>query len=201
MMHVFLFLFAEGFNVKNHPLHDLIGHRNGFQNHGLHLLRDILDSAKNFSQINHDEERVVEDDDDHHGGDDGETGQNVCGSELHASGERMRLDPTGSPVAVQFRNFLLMVLPLLHAVWLLPRRACVAAMTLYQATISPDHGPLRHLYSYGYCRHDPTCSDYGKEAVTKRGVIIGGALLIKRLLTCHPWKKPDERRIMKIVHR
>ena len=39
------------------------------------------------------------------------------------------------------------------------------------------------------CRILPSCSDYACEAITKKGVIKGGALAIKRLTKCHPWGK------------
>ncbi len=39
------------------------------------------------------------------------------------------------------------------------------------------------------CRFLPSCSDYACEAITKKGVIKGGALAIKRLTKCHPWGK------------
>lgn len=37
------------------------------------------------------------------------------------------------------------------------------------------------------CRFNPTCSQYGKEALKKHGVFKGGWLTIKRIFKCHPW--------------
>ena len=37
------------------------------------------------------------------------------------------------------------------------------------------------------CRHTPTCSSYGIEALQKHGPIKGLWLTIKRVLSCHPW--------------
>ena len=37
------------------------------------------------------------------------------------------------------------------------------------------------------CRYQPTCSAYALEALEKRGAIVGGFLIVKRLLKCHPW--------------
>ncbi|OIO54693.1 hypothetical protein AUJ46_02625 [Candidatus Peregrinibacteria bacterium CG1_02_54_53] len=88
----------------------------------------------------------------------------------------------------------------LVVVWLLPRTILITAITAYQQTLSPDHGPLKHLWQYGYCRHAPTCSEYGKQIIGERGAIIGGLLTLKRLLTCHPWRKPDPQRIMRVSH-
>jgi len=89
----------------------------------------------------------------------------------------------------------------LFFLWLLPRRTAAMLITFYQRTLSPDHGPLRHLYRYGYCRHEPTCSEYGKKIILERGAIIGGLLTAKRLLSCHPWRKPSAERIMRASHR
>lgn len=82
----------------------------------------------------------------------------------------------------------------------MPATLMIALITLYQRTLSPDHGPLRHLYPYGYCRHSPTCSAYTKQQIARRGAFIGSLLGIQRVLTCVPWRKPSERRIMEITH-
>ena len=37
------------------------------------------------------------------------------------------------------------------------------------------------------CRHIPTCSNYGIEAINTYGVIKGSYLTIKRILRCNPW--------------
>lgn len=76
-----------------------------------------------------------------------------------------------------------------------PRRIFLGLIALYQSTLSPDHGPLRHLYPYGYCRHHPTCSEFGRQVITQHGVILGMPRLMRRVVSCHPWKKPDEQAI------
>ncbi|WP_082624661.1 membrane protein insertion efficiency factor YidD [Psychrobacter sp. P11G3] len=48
----------------------------------------------------------------------------------------------------------------------------------YQKIISPII-PAR-------CRYYPTCSNYGKQALTWHGTRKGGWLLLKRLSRCHP---------------
>lgn len=58
---------------------------------------------------------------------------------------------------------------------------------LYQHTLSFDHGPLRGLYPYGYCRFHPTCSQYAYEAIDKYGSIKGTYLAIQRIGRCNPW--------------
>jgi putative membrane protein insertion efficiency factor len=43
--------------------------------------------------------------------------------------------------------------------------------------------PLKRTPS---CRFLPTCSEYAIKAVKKRGVVIGGALAMWRILRCNP---------------
>ncbi len=50
---------------------------------------------------------------------------------------------------------------------------------IYQAMISP--------YIPSTCRYSPTCSHYAIEALEVHGVLKGGILAIKRILSCHPW--------------
>lgn len=37
------------------------------------------------------------------------------------------------------------------------------------------------------CRYYPTCSEYGRQALSWHGVWHGGALTLKRIGRCHPW--------------
>lgn len=59
---------------------------------------------------------------------------------------------------------------------------------------------LKHLLIYlikGYqkipgsfhqsCRHIPTCSNYGMEAINEYGSLKGSFLTIKRIMKCNPW--------------
>jgi uncharacterized protein len=50
---------------------------------------------------------------------------------------------------------------------------------LYRAVLSPlKRGPS--------CRFLPTCSEYAITAVKQRGIIVGAALALWRILRCHP---------------
>ncbi len=37
------------------------------------------------------------------------------------------------------------------------------------------------------CRYEPTCSGYAQQALKKHGIIKGGFLALKRIISCHPW--------------
>ncbi len=63
----------------------------------------------------------------------------------------------------------------------------VALITLYQKTISPDHGFLKPLYPHGYCKYYPTCSEYTKQSIVRHGVIRGGIIGFWRIMRCNPW--------------
>lgn len=90
---------------------------------------------------------------------------------------------------------------LLRHILRLPRNAIASLITLYQRTLSPDHGPLRHLFPYGYCRHSPTCSQYAKDQILTRGAVVGSFFSLKRLLTCHPWKKLSDAKLRELAAR
>lgn len=69
------------------------------------------------------------------------------------------------------------------------QRAVLAVIRFYQRTLSPDHGLFKYRYPAGYCRFQPTCSDYSYQAIEKYGVICGGAKAFWRILRCNPWNK------------
>jgi putative membrane protein insertion efficiency factor len=52
---------------------------------------------------------------------------------------------------------------------------------IYQWFLSPFLGSS--------CRFNPTCSQYGIEAIKKYGPFKGGWLTLKRIGRCHPWGK------------
>lgn len=59
------------------------------------------------------------------------------------------------------------------------KRIVLTGITCYQRWVSPLRPPS--------CRFLPTCSQYGREAVERYGVLRGGLLTLWRLLRCHPW--------------
>jgi putative membrane protein insertion efficiency factor len=62
---------------------------------------------------------------------------------------------------------------------MLPRNAGRGLIWLYRHTLSP-------LVGYN-CRHLPTCSVYGDEAIARFGLWAGGWMTLARLLRCQPW--------------
>ena len=60
------------------------------------------------------------------------------------------------------------------------KKIFVFTIVLYQRLVSP--------YLPQSCRFQPTCSEYAKEAIEKRGIIEGSKLASKRLMKCHPIK-------------
>jgi hypothetical protein len=61
----------------------------------------------------------------------------------------------------------------------LPRDLGRALIWAYRHTLSP-------LVGYN-CRHLPTCSVYGDEAIARFGLWAGGWMTLARLLRCHPF--------------
>lgn len=58
------------------------------------------------------------------------------------------------------------------------KRMALALIRLYQRWVSPGLPPA--------CRYQPTCSNYGYEAIERYGLLRGGWLALRRLLRCHP---------------
>ena len=57
----------------------------------------------------------------------------------------------------------------------------ILIIKFYQLAISP--------YLPARCRYNPTCSHYSIEALKKHGLFFGSYLMVKRILSCHPWGK------------
>jgi len=55
----------------------------------------------------------------------------------------------------------------------------VSFIRIYKVTMSPFVGNA--------CRYEPSCSQYGIEAIQKHGALKGTWLTTKRVCSCHPW--------------
>ncbi len=69
--------------------------------------------------------------------------------------------------------------PLFDAAAKAPRRAGRALIAVYRYGLSP-------LIGYE-CRHLPTCSAYGDDAIDRFGLWAGGWMTLGRLCRCHPF--------------
>ena len=61
-------------------------------------------------------------------------------------------------------------------------RAALAALTVYQATLSPLLGHIGVQ-----CRFRPTCSHYAVAAVREDGALVGSLRAVGRVMRCGPW--------------
>jgi putative membrane protein insertion efficiency factor len=61
---------------------------------------------------------------------------------------------------------------------------CIRLIEFYQKYLSFDTGLLAVLAPGGACKFRPTCSEYTKQRIKELGVIKGGWLGIKRILSC-----------------
>jgi len=77
----------------------------------------------------------------------------------------------------------------LRRVWyyvhILPSAFCLLLVRVYQLILSPAKNVL--LGPAGYCRFEPSCSQYAAEALKTHGALGGSWLAAKRICRCHPW--------------
>jgi hypothetical protein len=60
----------------------------------------------------------------------------------------------------------------------------------YQQNISPEI--KKRLNKTRLCRYNPSCSEYAKQAIKKKGSLEGSYMAVKRLLKCNPFSKGGE---------
>jgi uncharacterized protein len=61
------------------------------------------------------------------------------------------------------------------------KKVALGLIDFYKKVISPITPPA--------CRYQPTCSQYGHEAISRYGVLKGGWLTAKRIARCNPFAK------------
>ncbi|MEI6065653.1 MAG: membrane protein insertion efficiency factor YidD, partial [Pseudanabaena sp. ELA748] len=59
------------------------------------------------------------------------------------------------------------------------KKLLILLIQFYRIVISPLFPPR--------CRFQPTCSQYALTAIERFGVVKGGTMATKRILSCHPW--------------
>lgn len=89
----------------------------------------------------------------------------------------MTLAPNGAPRSIQSTQQTR--LSVARFLWFLPRNAAIAVMLLYRMAISPLYGNV--------CRYHPSCSSYSLQAYQQRGLLLGLALTLYRLVRCNPF--------------
>jgi uncharacterized protein len=70
-------------------------------------------------------------------------------------------------------------MPAAHFVSRVAARLLRSPILVYRYLLSPLLGPR--------CRHLPTCSAYGLEALERHGAVKGIWLTARRVCRCHPW--------------
>ncbi|MBP9773777.1 MAG: membrane protein insertion efficiency factor YidD [Candidatus Peribacteraceae bacterium] len=75
----------------------------------------------------------------------------------------------------------------------------IVLVRVYQATLSPDHSWLAGAFPYGFCRHQPTCSQYAVEKLQKESLPKALWLIFKRVVSCNPWTKVSEEKMRKVI--
>jgi putative membrane protein insertion efficiency factor len=64
----------------------------------------------------------------------------------------------------------------------LARLPALALIRFYQLTIS-------RVLPQGACRFQPSCSQYGYQAIAKYGLLKGGFMAVWRILRCQPFSR------------
>jgi len=67
------------------------------------------------------------------------------------------------------------------------KNVLIKLIELYQKSLSPDEGWFKAKYLGGYCKYEPHCSEYSKQAIEKHGALAGSAKSLWRILRCNPW--------------
>lgn len=77
-----------------------------------------------------------------------------------------------------------------QSLWHLPRQFMAGGIWVYQKTLSPDHSFwAKTVYPQGYCKFQPTCSEYTRQALLKYGLVKGSFKGLGRIFRCNPWSK------------
>lgn len=70
----------------------------------------------------------------------------------------------------------------------LPRLTIAYLILTYQRLFSPDHSFWsKTFFPRGYCKYYPSCSEYARQAIGKRGVLVGSFKAVWRVVRCNPW--------------
>lgn len=76
---------------------------------------------------------------------------------------------------------------MIRFIWNLPRNIVAFLVKIYQKLLSPDHGLFRFFFPHGYCKYQPSCSQYAHDSLKKHGLVKGLFKAVWRVLRCNPW--------------
>jgi putative membrane protein insertion efficiency factor len=65
----------------------------------------------------------------------------------------------------------------------------ILLIRIYQKTFSPDHSPVGKLNPTSGCRFFPTCSEYARITLEKKGFVLSLWKIFSRVVRCTPWSK------------
>lgn len=71
----------------------------------------------------------------------------------------------------------------------LPKNFSLVLIRIYQFLFSFDHSFWAKYSTYRVCIYEPSCSEYTYQAIDKYGLIKGGEMGFKRILSCNPLSK------------
>jgi len=69
------------------------------------------------------------------------------------------------------------------------KKLLISSIILYQKTFSPDTGLKKEMNPHGFCKYYPSCSEYMKQSIEKKGVLLGLLKGFWRILRCNPFSK------------
>ncbi len=78
------------------------------------------------------------------------------------------------------------------------KQILIITIKIYQRTLSPDHGWFRSKWPYGYCRYQPTCSQYAIDSLHAHGALKGSLKAAWRILRCNPFAQPGADPVIKL---
>lgn len=68
------------------------------------------------------------------------------------------------------------------------KKILIKIIEFYQKYLSPDHSIwVKSSDKPPYCKFTPSCSDYMKESIQKKWVIIWVVKWTRRVIRCNPW--------------
>ena len=68
-------------------------------------------------------------------------------------------------------------------------RGAILLIKGYQKTLSPDHSACGKCNPTSGCKFFPTCSEYARMTLDRKGFLFAVPRIVWRLFRCTPWSK------------